>query len=319
MRRDLWVYTPKGYSTDTPLPAVLVLPAFAGTGEGFLARGLTDVSFATRLDRLIHEGCPPFIAVMPDTMTSVGGSQYLNSPAIGRYEDYVMTEVRERVGQDFALTGQWGVLGRSSGGFGALHLAMQHPGAFQAVGCHAGDMGFDLMFLGELGPAVQGVQATGGLEHFLSKFWDSHRATAHQFAAFNLIAMACAYTPDVTSSPIPARLPVCFETGTVNFDVLTEWSKFDPIARLQHPSAQDALRALRMLYIDVGNRDEYQLHLGARRFVRGLQQAEIDFVYEEFKGGHRGTAYRFDRSIPILSRALHDSDDAATSPALPGG
>lgn len=304
--RDVWVYEPKN-PENKALPCIFILPAFAGTGEGFFARGLTDLSMSARLDRLHADGCPPFIAVMPDTMTSVGGSQYLDSPGIGNYATYVVRELKEAVSATFNTNGHWGVIGRSSGGFGALHLAMSHPRTFKAVGCHAGDMGFDLMFLGEIGPAIQGVKELGGIQTFHENFWERNRPNHAQFAAFNLIAMAYAYQKspvDLDSGPV---LPVDLNTGEVHYDVIKDWMQFDPVARINQAEAQEALRALDCLYIDVGNRDEYHLHLGARRFKSALDAAEIDYIYEEFNGGHRGTAFRFDHSLPILSKALQSA------------
>ena len=65
-RRDIQVYVPPGYDeADADYPCIVVLPGYTGTGEKLLARGFTDVSLATRIDALIAEGCPPFIAVMP--------------------------------------------------------------------------------------------------------------------------------------------------------------------------------------------------------------------------------------------------------------
>ena len=59
-----------------------------------LARTLTEHSLATRCDRWIADGqCPPFIAVLPDCMTYLGGSQFVDSPAIGSYASHLMTEV----------------------------------------------------------------------------------------------------------------------------------------------------------------------------------------------------------------------------------
>ena len=55
--RDVIVYTPPG--DHGPLPAIAILPAFAGTGEGLLGRGLGDLPISTRIDRLIAAGCPP--------------------------------------------------------------------------------------------------------------------------------------------------------------------------------------------------------------------------------------------------------------------
>lgn len=318
--RDLHVYLPPGYDDSRErYPAVLLLPGYAGTGEGMLARGLTDVSIASRIDRLLHgdeagafdeEGhlqgpCPPFIAVLPDAMTSLGGSQFVDSPGMGRYATWLVDEVQPFIDGRFATTGRWGVAGRSSGGFGALHLAMEYPGRFAAVACHAGDMGFDLCWLADLGKAVAGVQAAGGLASFLENAWEPRRWSAEHFSALMILAMSCCFSPDPDAAgPVPARLPVDFETGQVDFSVIESWKRFDPIHRADDPQVLDALRQLDLLFLDAGDHDEYLLHLGARRFTAKLAAAGVAHLYEEFPGGHRGTAWRWDRSLPLLARTL---------------
>lgn len=305
--RDLHVYTPPGWTPDgPPLPAILVLAGFTGTGEGLLARGLFEESMATRLDRLIAAGCPPVVAVLPDAMTSVVGSQYVDSTGIGRYATYVVDEVRAAVAERFALTGRWAVIGRSSGGFGALHLAMSRPGAFAAVASHAGDMGFDLCYLADVPAAVTGVRALGGLDDFVPTFWSRRNLPPTAFGAMNVVCMSCAYSPDPEATPVPARLPVDFETGAVDFDVLEAWRDFDPVVRAADPAAREALAALDLLFLDAGSRDEYLLHLGLRRFVSILDAHRVDFEHEEFEGGHRGTSYRYDVSLPKLVAALRE-------------
>ena len=49
--RDLWVYEPAGADHLGPLPCIIVLPAFASTGEAQFSRSLTDISLATRFDQ----------------------------------------------------------------------------------------------------------------------------------------------------------------------------------------------------------------------------------------------------------------------------
>ena len=41
--------------------------------------------------------------------------------------------------------------------------------------------------------------------------------------------------------------------------------------------------------------------------ARGLNAHGITHLYEEFDDGHMGTAYRFDRSLPLLVEALRKS------------
>jgi len=307
--RDLWVYTPRGYNPEGErrYPAVLLLPPFSATGESMLARSLTGISIATRIDRLIADGaCAPFVAVLPDAMTSLVGSQYVDSPGIGNYAAWLVDEVLPFAEAHLLLDGRWGVAGRSSGGFGGLHLAMNHPGRFAAVASLAGDMGFDLAYLGEIPGAVGPIRAAGGPMAFARAFWTRHSLPGSWFPAISLLCMSAAYSPDAGPAPdgFPARLPVDFETGAVDFDLLASWRRFDPIVQVERSDAAAALADLDLLWMDAGDNDEYHLQLGLRRFVAALSRAGIDHHHEEFPGGHRGTSYRFDAALPAVVRAL---------------
>ena len=61
---------------------------------------------------------------------------------------------------------------------------------------------------------------------------------------------------------------------------------------------------MRLLHIDCGTRDEWHLHLGARMFARRLQELAITHEHEEFDDGHMNVSYRYDVSLPKMSRAL---------------
>lgn len=303
--RDLWVYLPPGYaSAKEALPAVFFLPGFAGTGEKFFGRGLHDPSLPSTLDHLIAQGCPPFLGVFSDCMTRLGGSQYVDSPALGAYASYLIEEIRPFVEGRYRCSGAWGAVGHSSGGFGALHLAMNFPGALQAIACHAGDMGFDLCYLGDLPKAVAGIQAAGGLQRFLQTFWDEPDPSPAAFSALNVLAMACAYDPKPGGGSFPANLPFDPESGAIDFAAFQRWSAYDPLVQVEDPASAAALRDLRLLCLDAGNKDEYGLHLGARRLVKRLTALGIGHSYEEFPGGHRNLTRRYALSVPKVVGAL---------------
>lgn len=302
-RRDIIVYTPPDYD-GAPLPVLLILPAFAGTGEGLLARSLTDVSVTTQLDHLIANGMKPCLAVLPDAMTSLGGSQYVDSVGSGRYATWIAQEVIPLVEAEFATTGRRAAVGRSSGGFGALHLALTRPGLLHAVGSIAGDMGFDLAYLGDIAPALSGIDRAGGLAAFRDWFWAQARPSADAFAALNLIAMSCCYSPDAAAKPLPCQLPVDLETGEVRFDVLASWRAYDPIIAANTDAGAAALRELALLWIEAGDRDEHQLHRGARRLSAVLNRRDVPHEHRTFPGGHRGTAHRYSDVIPPLISAI---------------
>jgi enterochelin esterase family protein len=306
--RDLCVYTPPGYDQDPSrrYPAILVLAPYASTGEGLLARGMSDLPLSARIDRLIQQGCPPFIAVLPDSMSRLGGTQHMDSSGIGPYGSWLCDELMPFVDGRFRTTGRWAALGRSSGGYGALHLAMERPGRFAALACHAGDMGFDLAYLADIPGGLPSIRAAGGPRAMVERFWSSERPSGGDFAALNLLCMSAAYAlpGEVEPDGFPGRLPVDWQSGELRWEVLQAWLRFDPVRRAADPQACQALAQLELLFLDAGDRDEHFLQLGARRFCAALRQAGLAPIYEEFPGGHRGTAFRYDRSIPLLARAL---------------
>jgi len=71
-----------------------------------------------------------------------------------------------------------------------------------------------------------------------------------------------------------------------------------------HDKDTDALRALKLLFIDAGTRDEWNLDLGARILTRRLAALGVPFQHQEFDDGHRGINYRYDVSLPKLAAAL---------------
>ena len=143
--REVPVYVPPAGAAGASLPVVFLLTGFTGRPQGMLdthpwkSRPLFD------LDRAMDEGrIPPAILVMPDAFTRLGGSQYVNSSAVGRYEDYVAQELVDWVDAEYStLPGRRAVVGKSSGGFGAMHLGMRHPDRFPVVGSIAGDCHFE--------------------------------------------------------------------------------------------------------------------------------------------------------------------------------
>ncbi|MFC1482050.1 alpha/beta hydrolase, partial [Candidatus Neomarinimicrobiota bacterium] len=133
--RQFPVYLPPGYSADAqPYPVLYALAGFTGTGPNMINYSVWDETLPEQIDDLIaSEKCPPAIVVMPDCFTRFGGSQYLNSPAMGRYEDYLIDDLVRLIDQIFNTRGDAAnraVMGKSSGGYGALTLAMKHPDIF---------------------------------------------------------------------------------------------------------------------------------------------------------------------------------------------
>lgn len=305
--RQVWVYLPPGYDADEDAyPVLFVLTGFTGRGRMALNDGAWSPPLDQRMDRLIAAGeAEPAILVLPDCFTRLGGSQYLNSTATGRYEDHVVDELVPWVDATFRTRGDGhrGVLGKSSGGYGALRLALRRPGVFHGVASHSGDLAFDLCYPADFPQAARTLAREGGIDGFLEKFAQGEKKTSEQVHVLAVLAMAAAYSPN-PSAPHGFDLPFDVHDLTRRDDVWQRWLDNDPIVMLERRECQDALRGLDVLFLDAGTKDQYNLDFGARRFVKRLAELDIRHRYEEFEDDHFSVSYRYDRSLPLLSRTL---------------
>ena len=94
-RRELVVYLPPGYDAGTTrYPVAYFLHAFGSGGRSWTNAAGFAPNVPERLDALVASGAiPPVIGVFPDGWTALGGSQWVNSEATGRYRDYVAKDV----------------------------------------------------------------------------------------------------------------------------------------------------------------------------------------------------------------------------------
>lgn len=306
-RRELAIYLPARWEALAELPPVLfALAGFTGSGLSHLAwRGFTE-NLPERLDRLIASGAlPPVAVAMPDCFTALGGNQYLNSSAIGRYDDYLVHELVPFVEDRFPVRpgrAHRGVFGKSSGGYGALMQACRHPDVWAAAACHSGDLYFEFAYRRDL-PLLLDVLARyeHSVERFVKAFHARNKPRGDEIHALMLIAMAASYDPD-PDAPLGVRLPLDLRTGRLDERAWARWLAHDPVELIE--TCSDALRTLRILYVDCGTRDQYYLHYGARQLRDRLAEAGIACHYEEFDDDHSGLDYRLDVSLPLLTRAL---------------
>jgi S-formylglutathione hydrolase FrmB len=305
--RRIPVWTPPSYAQDADrrYPVLYVLSGFTGRGRMLLNDNAWSPSLDDRLDRLVSSGrCGEMIVVMPDCLTRFGGSQYLNSAATGRYADHLAGELVGWVDANFrtrATRDARGIAGKSSGGFGAITMGLERPDVFGAVACHSGDMYFEFCYGPDLPKTCSVLQEAGGVRAFLEKFEAKPQKGKDDFLALNILAMAACYSPD-PAAELGIALPFDLGTSALRPDVWERWRGHDPLLRIER--CADALRSLRLLYLDCGTKDEFHLHHGARRFVRELGRLGIAHHYEEFDDAHMNVSYRYDTSLPLLAKAL---------------
>lgn len=308
--RQCPVYLPRAYDEypERRLPLLVCLAAYTGSGPKMLNWNSFDETLAQRVDRLIADReMPPCIVAMPDCFTSLGGNQYLNSPVLGRWSDFIYDDLLPQLEVSLRVlpgASHRGLFGHSSGGYGALVHAMRHGQHWSAVACHSGDMGFDLLYRPDLPKAVNALaRYEGSHEAFLQALAQSQRIRGDEFYAMMMLAMAASFDPR-PDAPMGIELPVDLHTCQLDEAAWSRWLAHDPLTLIQEPAARERLRGLGALYVDCGSRDEYNLHFGARRLHFALNAAKIEHHYEEFPDGHSKVAYRFDVSLPILARAI---------------
>lgn len=303
--RDLYVYLPPNYEeTDENFPVVYCLTGFTGRGKMLLNDNAFTPNLAQRMDKLIGENkIKPMIAVMPDCFTRYGGSQYINSTATGDYEDYLTQEIVPFVDAQFRTLqhkNSRAVMGKSSGGYGALICGLRHADKFGLVCSTSGDCYFEYGYLPDFPKAFRAVK--GNPKKLVEKFWDEEaKKGKDDFSGLNIIGMSACYSPN-PESEFGFDLPFDTKTSEIRADVWGKWLKHDPV-RLVEKYAE-SLKSLKLLYIDAGTKDEFYLDLGAKILCEKFKEFDVPHIHEEFDDGHFQISYRCNRSLELISQKI---------------
>src|SRR6185312_17073972 len=85
------IYIPAGHD-GRGLPLLVDIVGFTAGGPAHTNWKNFGENVPERLDRLIAEGMPPCVVTFPDCFTRLGGNQYINSAAVGRWADFLIEE-----------------------------------------------------------------------------------------------------------------------------------------------------------------------------------------------------------------------------------
>jgi pimeloyl-ACP methyl ester carboxylesterase len=307
-RRPLLVLRPPGHGGG-PLPAVYFLHGFSGSARGWTAApGPFQPTVPERLAALMASGAvPPFLAVFPDGATGLGGTQWIDAPAVGDYQTYVARDVvalvEARLGAIPRREAR-AVIGKSSGGYGALRMGRDRADVFAHLASHAGDAAFEYCYLPDLPRAAGGLLSAGDPAAWLAAAKQRARETklpGGDFPVLNVLAMAAHYSP-APGRPLGLELPFELPTGRLRPEVWARWLEADPVRFV--PAAIDRFRTLGTVFLDAGTRDEYHMRWGARMIAESLREAGVPVIHEEFEDGHSGTGYRYEASARAIAPRL---------------
>jgi Putative esterase len=134
--RKMLVYLPAGYDESSPrrYPVIYFLPNPFEDGYRFDfdhrdAQGLFDSAIAAGV-------IGKFILAAVDMNTPLGTSWYVNSPATGNWEDFMIHELVPYIDANFKTLpnrDSRGIAGIFIGGYGAIRFGMRHPDVFGSV------------------------------------------------------------------------------------------------------------------------------------------------------------------------------------------
>ncbi|TMK86555.1 MAG: enterochelin esterase [Actinobacteria bacterium] len=308
-RRPLWVYVPPGYDdeADRRYPSIYVIQGLTGQPDMWRNRAAFRRNFPELTDELFAAGqAPPAIVVWVDCWTSLGGSQFLDSPGTGRYHTYLCDEIVPWLDAHYrTLAGREhrGITGKSSGGYGAMVTPMLRPDLWGGLATHAGDALFECCYLPEFRTCARTLRDK--YEGSYDRFWEDFRSRPafskdSDGELLNEWCMAACYSTDEDGT---VRLPFDPATGQLVPEVWERWLAWDPVRMATRHA--DALRSLKAIYIDAGTRDEYFLDLGAEAFRRALAGIGVtDVFFELFDATHGAIEYRYPLALKYLAERL---------------
>ena len=308
--RSLYVYLPPGYEeSDRRYPTAYLLHAFGQDAEGLVHPPTDGQRWSPPLEDVLDPvfgrlGTEPMIVVVPDGDTRYGCGQWVDSPVTGNFEKYVVHEVVAHVDSAYRTlpaAASRGVLGFSSGGFGAWNLASRNPGTFGALAMLSGDSYFDMT----LKPF---------LYDYLSSIWpESPDGPMEGNSASVLVyAYSATYSPNPANPPYLVDLPVAYPSGELIQDVWDRWLGFDPVVNWR--DRLDNLRRLRGILLDAGTHDEHHLEWGHRLLSHHLSGAGIAHELTENPGNHGGRSReRTQMALQWLAGVLIAEDGVAFS------
>jgi len=308
--RPLWVYVPPGYDHEPAhrYPSIYVIQGLTGQLDMWSNREWLRPTYPEMVDELFASGgAPPAVVVFVDCWTSIGGSQYLDSPATGNYHTYLCDEVVPFVDARFrtqARREMRAIQGKSSGGYGALVTPMLRPDLFSGLAAHAGDSLFEACYLPEFRETVRTLREEYGGSY--ERFWEDLRSRPAGSKEWDGVlmndwCMAACYSADPDGT---VRLPFDAATGRLIDEVWQRWLSWDPVRMI--PRHADAMRSMRAVWLDAGTKDEWFLDNGMVAVSKELEAIGAEHTLELFDAGHMSIGYRYPRSLAFLATALSE-------------
>ena len=196
------------------------------------------------------------------------------------------------------------IMGKSSGGFGAMITPMLRPDLFGALATHAGDTLYEYGYASMFPVALRLLRAYDG---DIFRWWDDFRSRVaftkpEDMTLIELLGVSACFS--ATGDGVP-QLPFDPATGIIRHDIWQRWLDWDPVRMVSRHAG--ALRSLHSVWIDAGDADDYFLDVGAAAFRSELLRAGVQesaIRYEIFPGTHSAIGYRYPLALAWLCQRM---------------
>ena len=304
--RPLHVYVPA--DTSRRYPSVYVIQGMTGMADAWFNVEPWTLSYPDRIDAL----APEAVVVLVDAFTAVGGSQYVDSPAIGHYHTYLCDEIVPYVDAHFptlAAREHRGIQGKSSGGYGSMITPLLRPDLFGGLATHAGDALFEVCYARDFAPAARALRdavrrlvrrVLGGLPLGPARALVAVRRAARQHVRDVrrlLVERRRLGRPAVRHRDRRASIP---RSGQ-------RWLRFDPVLLAREPGTpRRCATCARSGSTRVATTSTTSTSVRSRSTARssrpGTRPTRVHF--ELFPGTHRGLTWRYPLSLALPRRAV---------------
>ncbi|HEY2382837.1 MAG TPA: alpha/beta hydrolase-fold protein [Terriglobia bacterium] len=283
--RQVAVYLPPSYAADPArqFPVVYFLHDY-----GTHSNPIDQIKeFADRYAAM--QGFSEPVVVVPDAYTLHKGSMYSSSVTTGDWESFVAEDLVGYIDTHYRTLAKpisRGLAGYSMGGYGALRIAMTHPGVFSSLYI------MSACCLSAMNPTPDAMLPASPSDKEMT------------------MAAAAAWSPDPNNPPLFLDLPA--SDGKTRPDIAGKWAANSILTMLEQYAS--TLKKYYSIAIETGTKDPFiasnkQLH-------EAMVRLGIPHAFEAYDGDHTNMLNdRIERNlIPFFSKNLA----APANPTSPG-
>jgi enterochelin esterase family protein len=292
------IFLPAQATNGARLPVVYYLPGYGNSADNFI----NDSNAWLKFTQKIADQITPLVLVVADGKTRWGGSQFLNSPAQGNYEDWVCDDIVSAVEARHPAPASGVrriIAGHSSGGFGALRLGASRQKLFDAVIALSPDSDFPTSHL----PLVKVTAVANEPLAEIEKIGAGKAPVPDNGDLTYALGLSAAYAPRGVNHP--GEFEWLYDAHR-NFRqaVWQRWLANDPLTIVRNN--QNAFAAGQAIYLDGAAQDEFSANIGARKIYEVLRSRPGRCTLYEPPGHHadhlrerlqRGLEWVFNRPL----------------------